>query len=78
MSRGRRILFAVLIGAAGLVYGLSPIDLVPELAFGPLGLLDDLGVLGAAAFGIWRMLRGDGGQPGRPDGPAPSGPRPGV
>jgi uncharacterized membrane protein YkvA (DUF1232 family) len=73
VGRGRRIVLAVLIGAAGLVYGLSPVDLVPEVLFGPLGLLDDLGVLGAAAFGVWRMLRGGDGRPGpaggRPDAP---------
>lgn len=37
-----------LIALAGLGYVLSPIDLLPALLFGPLGLLDDLLVVTAA------------------------------
>ncbi len=37
--------FPKLIPALGLVYIISPIDLIPELVAGPLGLTDDLGVL---------------------------------
>ncbi|WBU38076.1 DUF1232 domain-containing protein [Homoserinibacter sp. YIM 151385] len=77
MPRGRRILAAVLIGAGAIAYGLSPIDVIPELLTGPIGLLDDAGVLIGAAYGIWRLLSGGRGAPGRPGGPAaPGGPAP--
>jgi uncharacterized membrane protein YkvA (DUF1232 family) len=36
-----------LVALAGLGYVVSPIDLMPALIFGPLGLLDDLVVVGA-------------------------------
>lgn len=41
-----------LIPLMAILYVLSPIDLIPELAFGPLGVFDDLGVLllGMEAF----------------------------
>ena len=29
----------------GIVYVLSPIDIIPEIIFGPFGLVDDLGLL---------------------------------
>lgn len=41
------------IAFVGLGYVLSPIDLVPELVFGPIGLLDDLLVVAAT---LSRML----------------------
>lgn len=63
MSRNRRILAAVLVGVAALVYGLSPLDIIPELLTGPFGLVDDLGVLGGAAFAIVKLLTG-GPKPG--------------
>jgi uncharacterized membrane protein YkvA (DUF1232 family) len=56
MNRNRRILAAVLVAAGAVVYGLSPIDIIPELLTGPFGLVDDLGVLGGAAFAIWKLL----------------------
>src|SRR5262245_4522763 len=34
-----------LIPLGALVYLLSPIDFVPELAFGPLGMIDDVGLM---------------------------------
>ena len=35
------------VAAAGaLLYGLWPVDLIPELVLGPLGLVDDAGVWG--------------------------------
>jgi uncharacterized membrane protein YkvA (DUF1232 family) len=37
------------VAVAGLAYVLSPIDLVPALLFGPLGVVDDLVVVTAAA-----------------------------
>lgn len=57
MSKGRRILTAALVAAGALVYGVSPVDVIPEFLFGPLGLGDDVVVLVTAALGIWRILR---------------------
>jgi uncharacterized membrane protein YkvA (DUF1232 family) len=39
---------------AALIYIISPIDLIPEAIFGPLGLIDDLAV-GLAA---WQLIKG--------------------
>ena len=39
----------------GLLYILSPIDIMPELIFGPLGVVDDLGVFVL----LLRMLYGE-------------------
>lgn len=36
---------AKLIPLLALLYMISPIDILPEIAFGPLGALDDMGVL---------------------------------
>lgn len=36
----------------GLLYVLSPIDIVPEVVLGPLGLLDDGGALLAVVFAV--------------------------
>jgi len=44
---------AKLIGAAGIAYILSPLDLLPEVVLGPLGLIDDLIVVSGA---LSRML----------------------
>jgi uncharacterized membrane protein YkvA (DUF1232 family) len=42
LARDPRVPFgAKLIAGAGLAYTLSPIDLLPDMLFGPLGLLDD-------------------------------------
>jgi uncharacterized membrane protein YkvA (DUF1232 family) len=45
MSNGRRVVAAVLVAIGALVYGVSPIDVIPELITGPLGFADDLAVL---------------------------------
>ncbi|CAN5220694.1 hypothetical protein BH11ACT3_BH11ACT3_04360 [soil metagenome] len=58
MNRNRKIAAAVLIGAAALVYGISPFDLAPEAVLGPLGLLDDAGVLIGAGIWIFNLLKG--------------------
>lgn len=58
MSNRRRVVVAILIGAAALVYGVSPLDLAPEAILGPLGLLDDAGVFVAAGIAIWKLLAG--------------------
>lgn len=50
LARDPRVPFrAKLIAAAGLGYALSPIDFLPEILLGPLGLLDDV-VIAAAAL----------------------------
>jgi len=51
------ILKAILIGGAALLYGASPIDLIPELLAGPLGFGDDALVLIAAGVAIYRILK---------------------
>lgn len=58
MKRDWSVLKAVLIGAGALLYGASPLDIIPELIAGPLGFGDDAVVLVAAAVAIWRILRG--------------------
>lgn len=58
MSHSRRIVAAVLVAVGALVYGVSPIDVIPELLTGPLGFADDLVVLAGAGFAIWKLLSG--------------------
>lgn len=58
MKNDRSALKAVLLGLAALLYGASPIDLIPELLAGPLGFGDDAVVLIAAGVAIFRILRG--------------------
>lgn len=70
MSRGRAILSAVLVALGAIAYGVSPIDVIPELLAGPLGFGDDLAVLAGAGFAIWKLLSGH--DPRRSDsGPGP-------
>jgi uncharacterized membrane protein YkvA (DUF1232 family) len=68
MGRNRRVISAVLVTAAALVYGISPIDVIPELLTGPLGLTDDLAVLLGAGVTVWKLL---GGREPRTGGPTP-------
>jgi len=56
MSRRRAILSSVLVALGAIVYGASPIDVIPELLTGPIGLGDDLAVYVAAGVGIWKLL----------------------
>lgn len=35
----------LLIGVAAVIYLLSPIDIIPEIVFGPIGLIDDFAIL---------------------------------
>ena len=49
-----RGLFAM--GAAA-VYLIFPIDLVPEAILGPLGLVDDAGVLAAVALFVYKLVK---------------------
>lgn len=69
MSRRRAILSSVLVAIGAILYGASPIDIIPELLLGPLGLVDDAAVWVAAGVAIWKFLSG------RTDGPPPP-PRP--
>jgi uncharacterized membrane protein YkvA (DUF1232 family) len=62
MNRDRSKLKAVLLGLGALVYGASPIDLIPEILAGPLGFGDDAVVLIGAGVAIWRILRGRAGR----------------
>ncbi len=44
------------------IYIISPLDIVPEIALGPLGVIDDAGVLGFMLFLIktlWGMRAGE-------------------
>lgn len=43
--------------AGALLYLVSPVDALPEVALGPLGLVDDLGVVGAAAMFVYRLIQ---------------------
>ena len=49
-----RGLFAM--GAAAL-YLISPIDLVPEAILGPLGLVDDAGVVAAVVLFVYKLVK---------------------
>jgi uncharacterized membrane protein YkvA (DUF1232 family) len=71
MTRGRRIFAAVLVAIGAIVYGVSPIDIIPELLTGPLGLADDFAVLAGAGYGIWKLLKGRKGGTPPPAGTAP-------
>lgn len=69
MSRGRAIFTSVLLALGAIAYGASPIDIIPEMIFGPLGLADDAAILVGAGLAIWRMLSGRNAAP--PEQPAP-------
>ena len=53
----RPVLTSVLIGVGALLYGASPLDIIPEFLAGPLGFGDDALVLVAAGVAIFRILR---------------------
>lgn len=57
MTPRRKILAAVLVGLGAIAYGLSPVDIIPELLTGPLGLIDDAAVWGGAAIAIVKLLQ---------------------
>ena len=46
----------VAMGAAAL-YLISPIDLVPEAVLGPLGLVDDAGVVVAVVIFVYKLVK---------------------
>jgi uncharacterized protein DUF1232 len=43
--------------AGALVYLVSPVDALPEVALGPFGLVDDVGVVGAVGIFIYRLIQ---------------------
>src|SRR3954452_19886603 len=55
--RAPTLLTAVLFALGALLYGASPIDVIPEILAGPLGLGDDAVVLVAAGVAIHRLVR---------------------
>jgi uncharacterized membrane protein YkvA (DUF1232 family) len=46
---------AAMVGA--LIYLVSPIDLLPEAVLGPVGLIDDVGVVGAVGIFVYRLIQ---------------------
>ena len=58
MKKDRSTLKAALIAVGALLYGASPIDLIPEFLAGPLGFGDDALVLIAAGVAIFRIMKG--------------------
>jgi uncharacterized membrane protein YkvA (DUF1232 family) len=52
-------LVAKLVALAGVGYVMSPVDLLPAFLFGPLGLVDDLVVVGAALSRIVNHVHPD-------------------
>jgi uncharacterized membrane protein YkvA (DUF1232 family) len=57
--------------AGAFVYFVSPVDVIPEAVFGPLGMVDDVGVVGAVALFVYRLIQSRnqaGGRPGAPPG----------
>ncbi|MFW6107896.1 MAG: YkvA family protein [bacterium] len=66
MSRGRKR--KIIAGIIAVLYVLWPLDILPEWVLGPLGFLDDLGVV---AWAIWEMRRPTGEE--TKDQPAPDG-----
>lgn len=51
----KKIVAAVLVGLGALAYGVSPIDILPDL-LGPIGLADDAVVIGAAVVAITKWV----------------------
>lgn len=46
----RKFIFSLLLLAAGIIYTVWPIDIIPDI-LGPVGWLDDLSILAASA--VW-------------------------
>jgi uncharacterized membrane protein YkvA (DUF1232 family) len=47
---------AAIVGA--LIYLISPVDLLPEAVLGPIGLVDDAGVLTITGMFVYRLIQG--------------------
>ena len=58
MSNRRHVVSAVLVAIGAIIYGVSPIDVIPELLTGPLGFTDDILVLFGAGVAVWKLLKG--------------------
>jgi uncharacterized membrane protein YkvA (DUF1232 family) len=43
--------------AGALVYLISPVDVLPEAVLGPLGLVDDAGVLSLAGMFVYHLIK---------------------
>ena len=60
LSRDSRVpIGAKAVALAGVGYALSPIDLLPELFFGPIGFLDDVVVVAAAVSRVINHVHPD-------------------
>ena len=57
MSGRRHVVSAVLVAIGAIIYGVSPIDVIPELLTGPFGFTDDILVLFGAGVAIWKLLK---------------------
>ncbi len=55
--RFRPRLLAIVAAVGAVLYGLSPIDAVPEAFVGPAGTLDDLAVWAVAGYAMYREVR---------------------
>jgi uncharacterized membrane protein YkvA (DUF1232 family) len=49
---------SILAALGAIAYGISPIDVIPELLVGPLGFGDDAVVVIGAGIAIWKLLTG--------------------
>ena len=47
----------LILGVGAILYVLSPLDFIPEIALGPLGLVDDIAILAFAVNSIDKELR---------------------
>jgi uncharacterized membrane protein YkvA (DUF1232 family) len=56
-SKFREVMKGMVLVLVCFIYVLSPIDLLPEVAFGPFGLADDLGVAVAGVVKAKRILQ---------------------
>jgi len=72
MSRGRAVITSILVALGAIAYGISPIDVIPELLVGPLGFGDDAAVVIGAGIAIWKLLTGSKPDPAKPHTEAPS------
>ena len=48
-----------MIAGLGIAYVLSPIDLIPEIIFGPFGFIDDLLIVGSALSRVLNYVHPD-------------------
>ncbi len=56
-SKFREVMKGMILVLVCFVYVFSPVDLVPEVVFGPFGLVDDLGVAVAGVVKAKRILQ---------------------